>query len=145
MDKFTIMRNAKYILLDLSLFSWAAHMASNKNQIVFVWNDFFTHFLSNTEMNENFDKNVIKYPINKNLNIVKISELDIKNNYCPFTLNNYIQIGSWTANPQEIKLTFLYDTTTHFIWNNPQKYIDVKRTLQLYHQNYMMEDILLKR
>ena len=35
MDKFAIMKNAKYILLDLSLFSWAAHMASNKNQIVF--------------------------------------------------------------------------------------------------------------
>ena len=144
MDKFAIMKNAKYILLDLSLFSWAAHMASNKNQIVFVWNDFFTHFLSNTEMNEEFDENIIKYPINKNLSIVKISELDIKNNYCPFTLNNYIQIGSWTAKAQEIKLTFLYDTTTHFIWDNPQKYIDVKRTLQLYHQNYMMENDKIK-
>ena len=119
-------------------------MASNKNQIVFVWNDFFTHFLSNTEMNEEFDKNIIKYPINKNLSIVKISEQDIKNNYCPFTLNNYIQIGNWNANAHQIKTTFLYDTSNHFMWSNPQKYIDIKRTLQLYHQHFMMENDKIK-
>ena len=96
------------------------------------------------QIQKKYDENVIKYPINKNLNIVKFSEQEIKNNYYPFTLNNYIQIGKWSANANDIKFTFLYDTTNHFIWNNPQKYIDIKRTLQLYHQNYMMENDKIK-
>tara|TARA_B100000902_G_scaffold259831_1_gene246044 strand:+ start:7787 stop:10807 length:3021 start_codon:yes stop_codon:yes gene_type:complete len=144
MDNFTIIKNAKYILLDLSLFSWAAHMTSSKNQIVFVWDSFFTHFLSKTEMNEKYDENIIKYPINKNLSIVKFSQQDIKNNYCPFTLNNYIKIGNWSANAQEIKLTFLYNTASYFTWTNPQKYIDIKRTLQLFYQNFIMENDKIK-
>ena len=144
MDKFTIIRNAKYLLLDLSLFSWAAHMSSLNNQITFIWNDFFTHFLGKTEINDKYDENTIIYPINKNLNIVKFSDQDIKNNYCAFKLNNYTQIGKWSADTSQIKLTFLYDTTTHFIWDNPQKYIDIKRTLQLYHRNYMMEKDKIK-
>lgn len=143
-DNFMIIKNAKYILLDLSLFSWAAHMTSNKNQIVFAWNDFFTHFLLNNEMNEKYDEDIINFPINKNLDIIKFSEKDIKNNYCTFNLNNYIEIGKWEANSQNLKFTFLHDTINYFVWNEPQKFIDIKRTLQLYYHNYIMEKDKIK-
>ena len=143
-DNFSILRNAKYLLLDLSLFTWAAHLSSNKNQIVFAWNDFFTHFLSHTEMDEKYDENFLKYPINKNLTIARFSDKEIKNYYCTFNLNNYIQIGSWKANSQDIKDSFLYNTASYFVWNNPQKFIDLKRTLQLYYHTYMMEKDKIK-
>jgi hypothetical protein len=102
---FMIFVNAKYIVMDLSTFTWEAHMVSEKKQKVFIWDQFFTRFLA-------------KYK--HYVDILVFPEEDLKE-YCQFKLPGFPDCGDWTAHDTDIQQVYNWDSNK-IIWLNRDQY-----------------------
>ncbi len=84
---FQIMTNAKWILLDLSTYTFMAHMVSDIKQNVIVIDSFFKIFM-------NKYKNYV--------DILLFDEDIIRQKYIQFIINDYPQCGEWYANADDM-------------------------------------------
>lgn len=112
-----IIRQGKYILIDLSTFTWTAYLSSFKAKKVFVWEHFFTRFLKAY-------KHYIDITIFKDNEIYDTSN---NSNLMIFNLHNYIDCGEWKADESDIKLMNEYQITReNFKWFNETQHLNFK-------------------
>lgn len=110
-EDFKILVEAKYLLMDLSTFTWTAHLISMKKQVVFVWEQFFTRFLR----------------AYRNYVDITIFNTDVlRNNYNTFKMVDYIDCGEWHSSKEEHELTFNWPYTK-LEWLDPEVMVDVEK------------------
>ena len=100
-----ILINAKYIVMDMSTFTWTAHLASPRTQNVFMWPLFFTRFLA-------------KY--RQYVDIMLFNEADMmkKENYCYYNLLRYPECGEWYATKPHLDLLNTWESNNLRILNS---------------------------
>ena len=104
-DDYMILINAKYIVMDMSTFTWTAHLASPRTQNVFMWPLFFTRFLA-------------KY--RQYVDIMLFNEADMmkKENYCYYNLLRYPECGEWYATKPHLDLLNTWESNNLRILNS---------------------------
>lgn len=113
-----IIRQGKYILLDLSTFTWTSFLSSLKTKKVFVWEQFFTRFLKAY-------KNYIDITVFQDNEIYNTSDAS---QIMLFNLPYYIDCGEWKANEENIKLMREYQITSeNFKWYNANQFEKFKQ------------------
>lgn len=105
---FNIIMNAKYLLIDLSTFTWTAHLLSSKKQIVFIWEQFFSRFLA-------------KYKHYVDISLFNIN--DVRKKYNLFKIDGFVDCGDWDAGSENINSCLNDDGC----WNGDIQWLDSTR------------------
>lgn len=119
---FNTLINAKYLAMDLSTFTWTAHLLSSKKQIVFVWEQFFTRFL-------------LKYKHYVNISVFNLN--DVSKNYYLFNLEEYIDCGDWLASDENIKSCLSNGWNNNIKWYNEN---NLSKLIKLHTDNILKID-----
>lgn len=86
-EDFHLLTKAKYLMLDLSTFTWMTHLVSKKKQTVIVWDEFFTRFLA-------------KY---RHYVDIMLFDINILNNrFNRYKIENYVHCGHWDASDNDV-------------------------------------------
>ena len=101
-NDFTTLVNAKYIVMDMSTFTWTAHLVSPKQQYIFMWPLFFTRFLAKWR---------------HYVDIMLFNDKDIisRENYCFYNLSKYPECGEWYATEPHLQLMINWDSSNLII------------------------------
>jgi len=105
-DDFMILSEAENVLLDLSTFTWTAHLISTKKQNLIIWDQFYGPFLS---------------AVKNYADVTLFDVQDIKKNYSIFKLKNYVNSGDWLATNDQIKLLSEWKSQNNFTWIEKKK------------------------
>jgi hypothetical protein len=112
-DFYTLV-NAKYMVMDMSTFTWTAHLASSKKQYVFMWPMFYTRFLA-------------KYRQYVDIMLFNDADMIRKTNYCYYNMYNYPECGEWYATKEQLNLVLggwnannlkILNPNVMDLWNN---------------------------
>lgn len=119
---FNILMNAKYLAIDLSTFTWTSHLLSSKKQNVFIWEQFFTRFLT-------------KYRHYIDISIFNLN--DISKKYNLFNLDKFTDCGDWMANDENIKSCLSDGWNGDVKWKDNQK---INNLIKLHRNNILNID-----